>query len=51
MTEIWNNAYDSYVEGDYCLMWNYLKEEIENGNLTQGDARCIAEDVVETANL
>jgi hypothetical protein len=50
-TDIWNNAYDTYCEGDYCLMWDYLREQVNNGNLTQDDAETMAEDIVETANL
>lgn len=51
MMTIWNNAYDEYVDNGHYSMWEYLKEEIQNGNLTKGDARCMAEDVVETAEL
>lgn len=50
-TRIWNNAYDCYVDGDYCLMWDYLREQINNGNLRQADADMMAEDIVEVANL
>ena len=49
--EIWDNAYNTYAEGDYCLMWDYLREQVKNGNLTQDDAEEIAEDIVETYDL
>lgn len=51
MMTIWNNAYEVYVEGDYCLMWDYLRAQVKNGNITQDDAECMAEDIVGTANL
>ena len=51
MREIWNNAYDIFVEADDCLMWDYLREQIRNGNISQDDAECIADDVINTYNL
>ena len=48
---IWNNAYDMYANGDYALMWDYLREQVNNGNLSYGDAETMAEDIVETYNL
>ena len=47
---IWNNAYDMYANGDYALMWDYLREQVNNGNLSYGDAETIAEDIVKTYN-
>lgn len=50
-TEIWNNAYESYVEGDNALMWDYLREQVNNGNITQDDAETMAEDIIMTSDL
>lgn len=51
MLELWNEAYSIYVDGDYGQMRNYLREQVKAGNLTEGDADTIAEDVVSTADL
>lgn len=48
---IWNNAYDIFAEADDCLMWDYLREQINNGNISRADAEDIAEDVINTYNL
>lgn len=50
-TEIWNNAYQIYCDGDYGLMWDYLREQVNNRNILYDDAQTIAEDVVDTYNL
>ena len=49
--EIWNNAYNVYADGDYDLMWDYLREQINNGNISYDDAETIAESIVDTYNL
>ena len=49
--EIWNNAYNCYVEADYCIMWDYLREQVNNGNISYNDAETIAEDVIKTSRL
>lgn len=48
---IWNNAYYAYAEGDYYLMWDYLREQVNSGNMSYGDAQTMAHDIVGTANL
>ena len=50
-TEIWNNAYNIFVETDDCQMWDYLREQIAMGNISQADAETMAEDIIETYNL
>ena len=50
-TEIWNEAYNTFCEGDDCLMWDYLREQIKDGNISADDAADIAEDVIDTYNL
>ena len=50
-TEIYNNAYDTYAEADDCVMWDYLREQVRLGNISQDDAEEMAEDVIETYNL
>ena len=50
-TYIWNNAYDTYAETDDALMWDYLNEQIRNGNITREDAEVMAEDIIETYNV
>ena len=49
--EIYNNAYNTYAETDDCMMWDYLREQIDNGNIDRATAEQIAEDVIETYNL
>lgn len=51
--DIWNEAYETYVDGDYCesLLQDFLNEHVEAGDITEGDADRIAEDIIETANL
>jgi len=49
--EIWNNAYNIYADYDYGLMWDYLREQVNNGNISYADAETMAEDIVETYNL
>lgn len=51
MLVIWNNAYDMYANGDYALMYDYLREQVNNGNLSYGDAEAMAEDIVKTYDL
>lgn len=48
---VWNNAYDTYAEADDAIMWDYLNEQIKNGNIDRGTAEDIAADVIETYNL
>lgn len=48
---IFKNAYSSYFNGDYGLMWDYLREQVNNGNISYEDAETIAEDVVNTYDL
>lgn len=48
---IWNNAYDVYADHDDIMMWDYLKEQVNNGNIDRGTAEDIAADVIETYNL
>ena len=50
-TEIWNNAYNIFAETDDCQMWDYLREQIAMGNISQADAETMAEDIIETYNL
>lgn len=50
-THIWDTAYEIFAETDDILMWDYLKEQISNGNISRGDAEEIAGDVIETYNL
>ena len=49
--EIWDNAYNIYSESDDCLMWDYLREQVKNGNISQADAEELADDVIDTYNL
>ena len=44
--EIRMAAIDIYCTGDYCLMWDYLREQISNGNINQDEADEIAESAV-----
>lgn len=50
-TEIWNNAYDIYCDTDEVIVWDYLKEQINNGNITFDDAQEMLNDIIETYNL
>ena len=50
-TEIYNNDYNTFAEADDCIMWDYLREQISSGNISQADAEQMAEDVIETYNL
>ena len=50
-TEIYNNAYNTFAENDDCMMWDYLREQIKNGNISQADAEDMADDIIETYNL
>lgn len=49
--KIWKNAYLIYSRGDYSLMWDYLREQVNNGNITYADAEDIAEDIVSIFDL
>ena len=49
--EIYNNAYNTFCETDDALMWDYLREQINNGNISREDAEEMAEDIIETYNL
>jgi hypothetical protein len=51
MLEIWQNAYDIYTNCDYAQLWDYLREQVNDGNLTYGDAETMADNIVETYNL
>ena len=44
--EIYDNAYEMYRNTDYCMMWDYLREQVNNGNINYGEAGDIAELVV-----
>lgn len=48
---IWDTAYNIFAEADDVMMWDYLKEQIRNGNIDRDTAEQIAEDVIETYNL
>jgi len=50
-TEIYNNAYNIFAETDDCMMWDYLREQINLGNISQEDAETMAEDIITTYNL
>lgn len=50
-TEIWNEAYDAYVDHGKPMMWEILNEHVERGHISRDDAIAMANDVVETANL
>ena len=45
-TKIRNNARNIYVEGDWGLMWDYLREQVNNGNISYIDAEYIADDIL-----
>lgn len=49
--EIWDNAYSIYAETDDIQLWDYLKEQIKNGNIDRDTAEDIREDVINTYNL
>ena len=34
MSEIWNNGYEIFCETDDGILWDYLKEQVNNGNIT-----------------
>ena len=44
--EIYDNAYEMYRNTDFCMMWDYLREQVNNGNINYGKAGEIAELVV-----
>lgn len=48
---IWDGAYEIFAEADDAIMWDYLREQTRNGNITQDEAEDIANDVIETYNL
>ncbi len=50
-TAIWNKAYDAYAEGGSTPMWEYLREQMDKGNIAQADANVMAADVKDTYNL
>lgn len=49
-TEIWNEAYEAYMFNGNESLWDNLDEQIAKG-MSLEDARCLANDVIETANL
>lgn len=50
-TEIYNTAYDILVDTDTHMMWEYLFAQVDEGNLTQGDAITMGDDIIDTRNL
>lgn len=50
-TEIYNTAYDILVDTDTHMMWDYLFTQVDEGNLTQGDAITMGDDIIDTRNL
>lgn len=46
LDHIYNNALDYFTNTDDCIMWDYLREQIRNGNITQDEAEEIADDVI-----
>lgn len=43
---IYTNAWDYFVQTDDCIMWDYLREQVKNGNITQDEAEDIADDII-----
>lgn len=43
---VYINAWDYFVQTDDCIMWDYLREQVRNGNITQDEAEEIADDVI-----
>lgn len=50
-THIWDTAYEVFAETDDAIMWDYLNEQINNGNIDRDTAEDIREDVINTYNL
>ena len=50
-TEIYNTAYNILVDSDTSMMWDYLFAEVKKGNISQGDAETMGEDIIDTYNL
>lgn len=49
--KIMDNAMNVYCSGDYYLMWDYLREQVNNGNITQDEAEKIEEAVMDNEDL
>lgn len=50
-TEIYNEAYNILVDTDTSMMWDYLFEQVKEGNLTEEDASTMGDDIIDTRNL
>ncbi len=50
-TNIWNTAYDKYVEEGAEVMWEYLRKLIDMNNISQADAFTMVDDIIATADL
>lgn len=50
-TEIYNAAYNILADTDTSMMWDYLFEQVKNGNIPQADAEQMGEDIIDTYNL
>lgn len=51
MQEIWDIAYEVYCETDEVGLWDYLKAQVQEGNISFDDAQCMFHDVIEQYNL
>lgn len=49
--EIWNQAYNIYIDMGKKDLKEFLKIQTESGSLSKADAIAMEEDIIETATL
>lgn len=50
-TDIWNDAYNTYMEDGFRALCKCLADHVDAGDITEADACYMQRDVIETANL